>query len=103
MPDLPEPKHGHSAHEGGIFCGGRVSISPANASNTCVKLVNGVWTITHYLNFARSVHSTWDLDPGRSFMLLGGEDKDYQAIKTTELVFYNGTVAPGFNLQYLAR
>ena len=103
LPDLPEPRRGHSAHEEGIFCGGRVSTVPSKISNTCLKLVNGVWTISHNLTSARTVHCTWDVDPGRSFMLLGGDEGDNQATKTTELVFYNGTVALSFNLQYIAR
>ena len=100
MPDLPESRYGHSSHHEGLICGGR---SSSNIIGTCIKLINGVWTSTHNLISGRAEHSSWDVDPGISFMLLGGAVANFAPTKTTEVVFYDGTVTSGFNLQYFAR
>ena len=100
MPDLPEQRYSHSSHNEGLICGGRLS---SLTIGTCIKLINGVWTNTHNLISGRAEHSSWDIDPGNSFMLLGGVQENYEATKTTEIVFFNGSVASGFNLQYFAR
>ena len=99
LPDLPEPRFAHSSHDG-ILCGGGV-FSPT--STVCKKLINGVWTITHNLSTARTFHCSWENDPGVSFMLLGGVNAQSGAIRTTDVVFYNGTVQTGFELAYDAR
>ena len=100
MPDLPEPRYGHSSHQEGLICGGRLS---SNTIGTCIKLINGVWTTTNNLISGRADHSGWEVDPGILFMLLGGVLENFEATKTTEVVFYDGTVTSGFNLQYFAR
>ena len=99
LPDLPESRWGHSSHEG-VLCGGGV-FTPTR--NVCKKMINGVWTITHNLTYPRSYHCSWEINPGISFMLLGGVDAQSADVRTTDIVFYNGTIKPGFDLAYDAR
>ena len=37
-------------------------------------------------------HSSWEVDPGISFMLLGGVLENFEPTTTTEVVFFDGTV-----------
>ena len=96
LPDLPLHRYGHTS-VGGVICGGGVVGS--STSTSCIDISSGRWSGTKYEAIrSRYFHLVWNINPGESFMLLGG---DYDR-KTTDIVHYNGKVEPGFNLQYEA-
>ena len=44
------------------------------------------------------MHLVWNINPGESFMLIGGFENAVR--RATDIVYYNGTIKPGFNLRY---
>ena len=88
LPDLPKYRRGHTS-VGGIICGGY------RTATSCIDISSGRWSGTKYeATRVRYHHLVWNINPGESFMLLGGW------YATTDIVHYNGKVEPGFNLQY---
>jgi len=82
-----------------IFTGRKVVV------NRCYDLTSGTWSTSKYQPIrSRRTHVAWNINPGKSFMLLGGgwtngrnADKN---VRTTDIVHVNGTVEQGFMLQY---
>ena len=63
---------------------------------------SGTWSSDKYAEIRpRGGHVAWNLNPGTSFMLLGGWDEENR--DTTDIVHLDGRVEPGFNLQYETR
>ena len=72
-----------------MACGG--AITP----ETCLQLVDGVWTISHNLKTSRDRHTSWTTTDG--VLLIGG----YGEFQSTELVKADGTTEVGtLNLKY---
>ena len=64
---------------------------------SCIDMSGGSWSSTKFQSIrSRYVAVTWNLNPGTSFMILGG----LYSGGTTDIVHTNGTVEPGFNLKY---
>ena len=57
--------------------------------NTCLQLVDGVWTISHNLKTERAAHTSWTTADG--VLLIGGSSDQ----KSTELVKTDGTTEVG--------
>ena len=96
LPDLPASRHGHTS-VGGVICGGHNA-----ALTSCVDISSGSWSSSKYQEIRnRSNHVVWDVNPGKYFMLLGGRDSTHR--QTTDIVHYDGTVEPGFNLPYISK
>jgi len=89
--DLPSKRYGHTS-VGGVVCGGGASVT------SCIDMSGGSWSSAKFQSIrSRSYAVTWNFNPGKSFMILGGRSGNSG---TTEIVYTNGTVEPGFDLQY---
>ena len=78
---------------GGVICGGGSTAE----KTSCVDITSGSWSTSKYQSIRNRYASvTWNINPGHSFMILGGTTD----ISTTDIVYTNGTVEPGFDLQY---
>ena len=87
----------HTSVEG-VLCGGAVR----GAYTSCVDKYSGTWSGDKYEEIRpRDGHVKWNTNPGESFMLLGGSD--IESKNTSDVVYLNGTVKPGFKLQYETR
>ena len=73
-----------------MACGGQ------NTRDTCLQLVDGVWTISHNLKTLRKEHTSWTINDGT--FLVGG----YPEYQSTELVKNDGTTEV-VTLQYKSR
>ena len=73
-----------------MACGGQ------NTRDTCLQLVDGVWTISHNLKTLRKEHTSWTTNEGT--LLVGG----YPEYQSTELVKNDGTTEV-VTLQYKSR
>ena len=95
LPDLPADRYGHTS-VGGIICGGGHYTA---TQTSCIDITKGSWSRSKYQpTRPRWGHVSWYINPGESFMLLGGSDSESR--RTTDIVHRNGTVTPGFNLKY---
>ena len=97
LPDLPVKRYDHIS-VGGVICGG-----DSTAERTsCVDIKSGSWSSSKYQSIRdRSFSVTWNINPGHSFMILGGYNSQTSSSDTTtDIVYTNGTVEPGFDLQY---
>ena len=93
LPDLPTSRNQHISL-GGVICGGRV----ATTQTSCNDITSGSWSTSRYESIRKRYLSvSWNINPGESFMILGGGGVN---LRTTDIVHTNGTVEPGFNLQY---
>ena len=94
LPDLPEWRREHTSVNG-VVCGASNSAARTN----CVDIRSGSWSIDKYQPIRpRRGHIAWKLPTGEIILLgrgSGGSD-----VRTTDIVYTNGTVVPGFNLQY---
>ena len=101
LPDLTPLKFKFHTSVNGVLCGGWLR----NVVNRCYDLTSGTWSTSKYQPIrSRRTHVAWNINPGKSFMLLGGgwtngrnADKN---VRTTDIVHFNGTVEQGFMLQY---
>ena len=90
--DLPSNRYGHTS-VGGVICGG----GDTAERTSCIDMSGGSWSSTKFQSIRYRYYAvTWNLIPGKSFMILGGSGSS----KTTDIVHTNGTVEPGFDLQY---
>ena len=90
--DLPSNRHGHTS-VGGVICGG----GDTAERTSCTDMSGGSWSSTKFQSIRYRYYAvTWNLIPGKSFMILGGR----YSSRTTDIVYTNGTVEPGFDLQY---
>ena len=95
MEDLPAHRTLHTSVDG-VICGGFVTA----AQTSCIDISSGSWSSDKYQNIRpRDDHLSWNINPGESFLLLGGGD--FENRRTTDIVYTNGTVVPGFDLQYV--
>ena len=91
LPNLPEWRREHTSVNG-VVCG---ASNPAARTN-CVDISSGSWSSDKYQPIRpRRGHIAWKLPTGE-LILVGGM---YER-RTTDIVYTNGTVVPGFNLQY---
>ena len=75
-----------------MVCGG------LETRDTCLQLVDGVWTISHNLKTSRVAHTSWTTADG--VLLIGGSSDQ----KSTEPVKTNGTTEVGtLTLKYKSR
>ena len=96
---LPIDRIDHTSVEG-VLCGGLGK----EAKTSCVDMSSGKWSSKKYSPIRpRTGHVSWNLNPGESFMLLGGAYYHDESKKSTDVVYLNGTVEPGFNLPYETR
>ena len=96
LPDLPANRYAHTS-VGGVICGGFESA----VGRTCVDITSGSWSTSKYQSIRNRYGSVaWNINPGQSFMILGGAYSNSEARSTTDIVYTNGTVEPGFDLQY---
>ena len=94
---MPAARYHHTS-VGGVICGGGL---PAERTS-CIDMSGGSWSSTKFQSIrSRWGAVTWNLNPGASFMILGGGDSGSK--RTTDIVYTNGTVEPGFDLQYDTR
>ena len=94
LEDLPHIRKRHTSVDG-VICGG----SNPGANTSCIDISSGSWSSEKYQNIRpRYSHQSWKINPGE-FMLLGGGG-NYQNRRTTDIVYRNGTVVPGFTLQH---
>ena len=92
LPDLPGDTYGHTS-VGGVLCGGLDSLA-----KSCLDITKGSWSGEKYLQqSSRYNHVRWNINPGESFMLLGG----MYSQKSTDIVHVSGKVEPGFALKYV--
>ena len=90
---MPADRRTH-ASVNGVICGG-----DAPTSESCTDITSGSWSSDKYQNIrTRWQHLSWNINPGESFLLLGGGNS--QNRRNTDMVYTNGTVVPGFDLQY---
>ena len=95
LPDLPAGRYFHTSVDG-VICGGGAS---SGEETSCVDITSGTWSTSKYQSIRNRYGSvSWNMNPGHSFMILGGSNS--QARSTTDIVYTNGTVEPGFDLQY---
>ena len=95
LEDLPYNRTSHTSVDG-IICGGQDTA----ARTSCIDISSGSWSSDKYQNIRpRYQHKSWNINPGESFLLLGGGENT-QNRRTTDIVYINGTVVPGFDLQY---
>ena len=93
LDDLPEDRSFHTSVDG-VICGGY------DTRTSCGDISSGSWSSDAFQNIRpRWGHLSWNVNPGESFLLLGGEA--WESRTTTDLVYTNGTVEPGFSLQYV--
>ena len=99
LPDLPANRYGHTS-VGGVICGGGGSAE----RTSCVDITSGSWSTSKYQSIReRFISVAWNINPGQSFMILGAAYSKSEARSTTDIVYTNGTVEPGFDLQYASR
>ena len=69
---------------------------------SCIDITSGSWSTSKYesLSQKRWLSVSWNINPGESFMILGGVVQGEPSLRTTDIVHTNGTVEPGFDLQY---
>ena len=97
LPDLPANRYLHTS-VGGVICGGGAS----SVQTRCIHITSGSWSSSKYQSIRNRYYSvTWNINPGVSFMILGGYYSS--AKRTTDIVYTNGTVEQGFDLQYDAK
>ena len=97
LPDLPEARWGHTSVEG-IICGGAYL---ETIQTSCIDIKMGSWSSSRYQQIRQRYHHVrWNIKPGESFMLLGSHSSHSQSRRTTDIVYRNGVVTPGFNLKY---
>ena len=96
LPTMPQSKYGHT-QSGLTACGGYKSDTRRN----CIKFEAGAWTtLTDNLVEKRKFHSSWVNSNGH-ILLIGGQA--YDSLRTTEIVFQNGTSIRSFDLKYDTR
>ena len=97
LPDLPAERRWHTS-VGGVICGGGSTAE----KTSCVDITSGTWSTTKYQSIRYRYESVaWNINPGHSFMILGGYNRQTSSSDTTtDIVYTNGTVEPGFDLQY---
>ena len=82
MPDLPLDRWSHTS-VGGTICGG----GQADVQSDCVDISSGSWSGDSYQPISpRDRHLTWNVEPGKYFMIFGGGSK------TSDVVYADGTV-----------
>ena len=92
--NLPSNRYYHTS-VGGVICGG----SGSAEHTSCIDLSGGSWSTMKFQSIRSRYRAvTWNLNPGKFFMILGGVESGNR--KTTDIVHTNGTVEPGFDLQY---
>ena len=90
LPSLPQATS-HHTQDGLLQCRGWGSLQ------SCHKLVDGTWTLSHTLTERRWDHSSWQRDGGKKIYLMGG----WGSPNTTEIVSDSSAVStPGFSLKY---
>ena len=95
LPNLPQKTKQHTS-VGGVICGGGYT------RTSCVDINSGSWSSDKYQPIRpRYGHVSWNISPGESFMVLGGYNGSRNTL-TTDIVYTNGTVVPGFELKYFA-
>ena len=96
LPELTKERFDHSSANG-VVCGG----GDSTARTSCVDISSGSWSSDNYQPIRqRYTHVAWNVRAGE-VILLGGWDSESQ--RTTDVVYTNGTVVPGFNLHYDVR
>ena len=92
LEDLPEIRLQHTSVNGDI-CGGM-------GVETCIDISSGSWSSEKFQNITpRLWPISWNINPGESFMILGG-DGFSTSMRSTDIVYTNGTVEAGFSLPY---
>ena len=92
LEDMPDTRYAHTS-VGGVICGGGGTAE----RTSCIDMSGGSWSSTKFQSIrSRIAAVSWNLNPGASFMILGGTGSS----RTTDIVYTNGTVEPGFDLQY---
>ena len=93
LPELPGTGRDEHTSVNGVICGGD------KYRTSCIDVTSGSWSSSTYDSIReRYYHLSWNTDPGKSFMLLGGLDSTHRT--TSDIVHSNGTVEAGFNLLY---
>ena len=88
-------KRSYHSSVNGVVCGG-LDGSGARLTS-CVDISSGSWSSDNYQPIRpRNGHVAWNVRAGE-VILLGDWDNNQ---RTTDVVYTNGTVVPGFNLQY---
>ena len=96
LPSLPQARWRHTSAEG-ILCGGGNTAE----RTSCVDISSGSWASNKYPSIrARFSHLVWNINPGQSFMIIGGVDSNGARTRTTDILHNNGTIEPGFDLQH---
>ena len=100
--DLPDRRRFHTL-EGGLLCGGGVSMFPPwpHTLGNCLTLntTTGKWHESHNLTRHRGYHVSWSHD--QDVILIGGyQGFSLSSSRTSELVRPDGTVQEMFALQY---
>ena len=101
LPELSPLNIHHHSSVNGVLCGGFYS----NVRNHCFDVTSETWSSSKYQSIRKRLeHVAWNIDPGKSFMLIGGGWTNGQNMnenaRTTDIVHMNGTVEQGFDLQY---
>ena len=89
VPDLPQPRSGHTMNSNTV-CGG----GGTDTQTSCDQLTNAGWTRSHNLKYRREGHSSWEVEDG--IILLGGANSG----TTSEIAKWDGTTEELFNMQY---
>ena len=95
LPSLPDSRAFHTVTEGGLLCGGEVTI------DSCIMWSpdSGTWDEALTLDFKRRDHVSWTPSSGNTgTYLMGG----YPNFNTTTLVNNDGSQEPGFPLKHYA-
>ena len=67
LPNMPKIRGYHTSVDG-VVCGGYVEAE----QRSCIEFTGGSWSSSQYQPIEkRSGHSSWNMNPGESLMLLG--------------------------------
>ena len=96
LPDLPEDRYYHTS-EDGVICGG--GDTTAAVTTSCTEISSGSWSSDAFKSIRpRWYHLSWTFNQGELILLGGGAN--HETMRTTDIVTTNGTVVPGFDLQF---
>ena len=95
LPSLPDGRYHHTYSEGGLLCGGRITIT--TAINNCLQWRpdTGSWERGLYLDVERYEHVSWTPASGSGTYLMGG----YGSRRTTTIIKPDMTEEEGFPLK----
>ena len=93
VPDLPQPRYGHTMNNN-IVCGG---VGGTDTKTSCYQLSSAGWTRSHTLKYGKVLHSSWEVEDG--IILLGGSGSG----TTSEIAKWDGTTEELFSMKYDTR